>query len=257
MRKVLAFVTFCCLLPLIAKAASFDCSANLNTIEKLICSSQSLSELDSTLALVYKNALKNTHDKEELKRNQRAWIKGIRDKCEKIECLNIVYKERIQVLQGSVVSTSTDPLADIEGTYLIQNPYCSQYDGEGKWDKCPPTTADCLSIKRISNDTAHVSVESYQTNGHLCSASGIARITTLETLEIIEADKYYPDVSKQHVVIQLSSNPMKLQGPSEACGARASWTFASFPKKLRNPEKMFECSDYQNPDRYLPDPKKK
>lgn len=257
MRKVSAFFAFFCFFPLIANAASFDCSAKLSTVEKLICSNQPLSDLDTALALAYTKAKTIAHNKDYLKKDQRSWIKEIRDSCNEANCLYIAYKERIRVLQGIVVSASTDPLADIEGTYLTPSRYCTQDDGEGNWERCPPTTADCLSIGRISVDTAHISVESYQIHGDRCYASGIAKITKAGTLEIVDPDDDHPDISTHHVSLDFFSDPIQFAGPSNACGARASWDAVTFSKKYRKADKILDCSDYQNPDIYLPDTSKK
>jgi len=54
---------------------SFDCSKATTKSEHIICQSKILSQLDTELALVYKIALKDSADKEILKREQLSWLK--------------------------------------------------------------------------------------------------------------------------------------------------------------------------------------
>jgi len=74
---------------------SFDCAKVSTGPERLICSNRELSEVDVQLAQIYKAALKNSPDKNGLKRQQAAWLKNERDACSNAESMMKVYKERI------------------------------------------------------------------------------------------------------------------------------------------------------------------
>lgn len=232
-------------------AASFDCGRSVSSLETLICSDSLLSKQDELLSLSYKKAMAVSTERGVLIESQRAWIKVIRSKCVDIECLSRAYEDRIRELQGIVVLATSDPLADIEGTYLMQSLSCSQYDGKGGWGACPPTTADCLSIKQLTIDTAFISVESYQTNGHLCSASGTAKIAKPGVLELSELEDGFIDITSHPITFDYSSNLIAIEGPQEICGARASWDGVSFSKNSRKTREVISCSDYQNLKRYL------
>lgn len=71
-----------------AFAASFDCTKASNWLEKRICNNQKLSELDDTLEATYKEALAKSKNPEQLKADQRVWLKNLvtegyaKSKCE-------------------------------------------------------------------------------------------------------------------------------------------------------------------------------
>ncbi|MDR1007777.1 MAG: ankyrin repeat domain-containing protein [Campylobacteraceae bacterium] len=73
----------------IAKEPSFNCKNASTLSEKLICSSDTLKELDADLARKYGNSPSDAN-----KQTQRAWIKE-RDKCLDKVCLVNIYQKRI------------------------------------------------------------------------------------------------------------------------------------------------------------------
>ncbi len=93
-----------------AKAASFDCSKAATVAEKLICGSQSLSVLDDDLHRSYQTVLDRLDgsDKESLTKEQRNWIKYVRNICSESTCLERVYKARIALL-----AQTKDGIADM------------------------------------------------------------------------------------------------------------------------------------------------
>ena len=83
------------------KAASFDCSANLNITEKTICTNTALNLLDEQLSKLYSLKLKELDkaDKSIKVSNQRAWLRDRNKRCESnINCLVITYASRIEDL---------------------------------------------------------------------------------------------------------------------------------------------------------------
>ncbi|MCM2680099.1 MliC family protein [Echinimonas agarilytica] len=82
-------------LPLLALSVStwaiaqpaFDCEQAQGQVEHAICASETLSELDQQLALVYQQAVDKTTDEAHLKAMQRGFIKG-RNDCWKSESMN-------------------------------------------------------------------------------------------------------------------------------------------------------------------------
>jgi len=60
--------------------ASFDCTKASSKVEKMICSDSELSALGDNLSKAFKEALKSTDDKDQLKKEQFLWMKN-RDQC--------------------------------------------------------------------------------------------------------------------------------------------------------------------------------
>jgi uncharacterized protein YecT (DUF1311 family) len=77
--------------------ASFDCAKASNKVEKMICANPVLSTLDENLSKIFKEAVKATDDKEQLKKEQFLWIKE-RDHCKENICVQKSYKKRISEL---------------------------------------------------------------------------------------------------------------------------------------------------------------
>jgi uncharacterized protein len=84
-----------------AHAASFDCKNVSDNIEKIICNSKSLSDLDSRLAETYQKvyAASDSATKTKLLSNQRAWLHHVRFVCGDEECITISYEARIDQLE--------------------------------------------------------------------------------------------------------------------------------------------------------------
>jgi len=57
-----------------AQAASFECSQSTTKVEKIICADAKLSKLDEELHRVYKEALKQSIEPEELEKRQKSWL---------------------------------------------------------------------------------------------------------------------------------------------------------------------------------------
>ena len=94
------------------QAASFDCAKAGTKVEKLICSTPSLSELDSDLADIYKDALRKDSS---LRQQQLSWIKE-RNKCNDASCLESSYKDRLDDLINIIVRFDRAALASDQGS---------------------------------------------------------------------------------------------------------------------------------------------
>ncbi len=86
-----------------AVAASFDCTKAATKIEKLICNTPELSQLDDDLWVAYNNNMFDIWGPEEAayKQQQRNWLKTVRNRCATIDCLAEVYQERLWALNGT------------------------------------------------------------------------------------------------------------------------------------------------------------
>lgn len=87
-------------------AASFDCAKASTFVEKAICSETQLSELDDLLMRKYKQALATATDANALKTQQRAWLFGVRNKCQDSACIMRVYSERLIALNSITPSNA-------------------------------------------------------------------------------------------------------------------------------------------------------
>lgn len=86
-------------------AASFDCKKAHTESEKTICASKDLSAIDDELAGLYKQAIELVSYKEELKHQQREWIKKVRNACKGDGgCLQQEYEDRNNVLKRSIMA---------------------------------------------------------------------------------------------------------------------------------------------------------
>jgi len=81
--------------------ASFDCTKTSTTVEKMICSDKKLSDLDSNLAVLYKMALSESKNPQELKEMQKQWLTDVRNKCTTIRCIEASYAKRLVELKPS------------------------------------------------------------------------------------------------------------------------------------------------------------
>lgn len=84
-----------------AHSASFDCTKATISVEKTICGDDKLSQLDSDLAVAYKQALESSANKQVLIKEQRQWLHDIRDVCANAACLTEVYTLRLREVPRS------------------------------------------------------------------------------------------------------------------------------------------------------------
>lgn len=104
-------------------AASFDCSQAKSAVDQTICHHPELSDLDEQLAEAYKNALVRSSDANQLKNQQRDWIKQ-RNACKSAACLKQAYEFRLNFLKNGVskntntTTRTTFPHAKWVGQYV-------------------------------------------------------------------------------------------------------------------------------------------
>ena len=77
------------------QAASFDCKSAASKIEKLICDDDELSKLDDDLSKAYQLSLEQSDDKQKATKDQRKWLKEVRNACQDENCLKTEYQKRI------------------------------------------------------------------------------------------------------------------------------------------------------------------
>ncbi|MDD2367918.1 MAG: lysozyme inhibitor LprI family protein [Sulfuricurvum sp.] len=104
-------LTLILLLSISLFVVSFDCAKAKTNVEKMICADPELSALDENLSKVFKEALKSTDDKEQLKKEQFAWLKYDRNTCINRQCLNSLHQLRIAYLHRAWLNKNTEPSA--------------------------------------------------------------------------------------------------------------------------------------------------
>lgn len=120
-RSIIA-VVFLFSYSMMSHATSFDCTKASTVIEKSICGNPSLGVLDDQLATTYHKAFNDSSSKDELKTQQRVWVKNIRNKCTTDDCLSSVYSSRISELnQGNINEGNLKTKISIEGNYAMQD----------------------------------------------------------------------------------------------------------------------------------------
>lgn len=101
-------------------AASFDCEKASGFVELTICSTPSLSEMDSQLNQLYNQVMQqHPENKALLRKSQLSWLKDIRNKATTIQSLELAYQQRIQDLHSLMGDKQT---ATVQGKQVSESP---------------------------------------------------------------------------------------------------------------------------------------
>jgi uncharacterized protein len=112
------------------QAASFDCKQAKTKIELMICDSSSpfgfVETQDEDLNIAYQWALMRVNDKQKLIKEQRHWLKDVRNACPDRECLARVYRDRLEELAILVQTTGCYTLQPIKDSGKVRpiEPVC-------------------------------------------------------------------------------------------------------------------------------------
>ena len=93
------------------QAASFDCAKASSRIDKAICASPKVSDLDSKLAEIYSAVVLQSSDVESEKLAQRSWLKETRNQCQDEACLESAYQQRINSLRALLPVEKSEAVA--------------------------------------------------------------------------------------------------------------------------------------------------
>jgi len=97
LRKLL-LTTILCSTWLAVRAASFDCSKEVNDFERTICNNKDLSLLDESLVAIYSKAKLASTSPSDLKKDQLNWIKSARGCRTNVDCISNSYNKRLEEL---------------------------------------------------------------------------------------------------------------------------------------------------------------
>jgi len=81
--------------------ASFNCSKACTSVEKTICASKVLSNLDEQLAKAYESVILLSDNPDRVKSQQQEWLRNVRDQCQDETCLKGVYENRLAQLAAT------------------------------------------------------------------------------------------------------------------------------------------------------------
>jgi uncharacterized protein len=102
MRSVIVFLAVIVIVaPGVAAGASFDCSEARTGVEKTICADKELSDLDEELAKAYESVISSSDNADLVKREQKEWLRSVRDKCRDEACLKDAYTNRLAQLSAT------------------------------------------------------------------------------------------------------------------------------------------------------------
>jgi uncharacterized protein len=100
MRAVMSTIVLLAAAPL-ASAQSFDCKKAQTPVEKMICASPQLAELDEHLGRYYPAARDVVQGAAScLQSDQSQWLKSVRNVCQNDACLKTAYLSRLAELDG-------------------------------------------------------------------------------------------------------------------------------------------------------------
>lgn len=108
-----------CITSIYAHAAGFDCGKATTNIEKMLCADPEISALDEQMATAYQTTLEKTDDRKTLEAQQLQWLKGVRNACTDIDCLNLAYPGRISTLKEMALQWDVDNMPE---------PVCGAFD---------------------------------------------------------------------------------------------------------------------------------
>ena len=102
MKKLLWIILGWMVLFASTQAASFDCDKATTSVEKLICGSPELRIADIQLYEIYMRAIRQSKNSNQIRSEQRQWLKITRSKSKSTTSLSIAYQERITQLESKI-----------------------------------------------------------------------------------------------------------------------------------------------------------
>ena len=140
-----------------AKAASFNCNRATTHVERLICSSETLSRMDDQLAAEFLKAKRTSLDGHLLNKEERNWLKE-RNDCVTETCLVQEYSLRLGQLNGSTVSST--PANNVSEPTLVKKDFDSQTSG-------PDSTGRNIELKNAQSEVEEANQHASKICGEL------------------------------------------------------------------------------------------
>ncbi|MBU2710938.1 lysozyme inhibitor LprI family protein [Zooshikella harenae] len=179
-------------------SASFDCSKAATHIEKMICTDQTLSDLDEVLSHTYNLAL-SSHNAKGLITYQRSWLNEQRNLCDHQKCLKTEYKRRIAQLNYLIKSKPQH----------IFNAHYSKQHKIGAVEKSGPehvSVVNTLDIEQQKDASLTFAYTSINSNYHTCYVYGNAKKNkTNDTFIFKSIDKENKELCTIHIYLNNNS----------------------------------------------------
>jgi hypothetical protein len=138
-------------------------------------------------------------------------------------------------------------MAQLEGYYSHPAPLCTEKEGTNLLP-CPKSVEDCMIIKGIDQNHAHLEIWTVQANGAMCQIDGIAVLNGHTLMYSNDDPQINP--SGTHVEVALVKRKLKIayvgnQGLAAPpfCGASARLDYVEFSLTERHPVESQSCAD--------------
>ncbi len=152
MRPYRTLLTAILCLPLVAGAASFDCTKAANSVERLICADADLSRRDESLAQTYAIAAEAAMQAPGLVLSQRRWL-AQRNKCQDRACIRDAYEVRERELtalsmRGTLNCDPEEGMVDTEQCLKLRGTLSTERIPKPGPDPFADNTLTCEEMKR-------------------------------------------------------------------------------------------------------------
>lgn len=165
-----------------AQAASFDCRKARTHVEKTICADPTLSQLDSDMAVQYRQSRQQASDTSSLISEQKRWLTYQRNTCQSTSCLTREYQEKLAAAPDYVAKPLTKltkvPVTPASeriprtayGTYQLKKTI-SIYDSTAPSGYTQGATTDMVKVSAVKQQPSNATVTIHTTahNAHLCT----------------------------------------------------------------------------------------
>jgi hypothetical protein len=168
---------------------------------------------------------------------------------EKITMHSVAKFRALLILAVIPILSASDKgmMAQLEGYYSHLAPLCTEKEGTSLLP-CPKKVEDCMIIKGVDRNHAHLEIWTVQKNGAMCQIDGIA-VLNGHTL-IYSNDDPLINPSGARVEVALVNGQLKVgyaghQGLAAPpfCGASARLDYVKFSLTERRPVENHSCTD--------------
>jgi uncharacterized protein len=232
-----------------AAAASFDCAKAGTKVEKLICATPELGELDERMAAAFAEIGPEPQPEKSWGHwgprldDQRRWLHDVRDRCRDAACLRKAYLARIEVLGRWHDPAPVD--AALSGRYVVEKTV-ALVGGE---DPQLVGGNDCLSLLPRADGDFDLSIESIQTNAHSCSVTGIVRADG-QGLRLVAGSTAEGGDDECALRLVVEQGELRVEDADATCrawcGARARLDGLRFPRSMKETRVAASCDVFED-----------
>jgi uncharacterized protein len=131
-----------------ASAASFNCAAARSPVERLICATPELSDMDDDMDYLYRHVVISAGDRQE-RTAQRLWIRRRNACAADVDCLRSAYIDRVsELLELPSLKLPERGLGTDETKVFLKSGWVIDDDGQ------PPVAKPCAEVREFVNRKA-------------------------------------------------------------------------------------------------------